>query len=71
MTNTNALYQAVRRSGYLLRYVAQSLHLSYQGFLNKAKNKSEFTASEIQTLVALLKLSAEERDVIFFAAKVD
>lgn len=67
MTDTFALFQAISRSGYLKRFVAQQLKLSYQGFLNKAKNRSEFTASEIQTLVNLLNLTSDERDAIFFA----
>ena len=68
MTDTKALYNAIERSGYLKKYIARQLGISYQGFLNKAKNRSEFTASEIEKLKDLLSLSSSERDAIFFAA---
>ena len=68
MTDTKALYNAIERSGYLKKYIARQLGISYQGFLNKAKKRSEFTASEIEKLKDLLSLSSSERDAIFFAA---
>lgn len=67
MTDTKALYRAISRNGYLKKFVALQIGLSYQGFLNKAHNRSEFTASEIEKLKALLHLSDKERNNIFFS----
>ena len=55
----------------LVAYVADKLGITYQGFLNKINNESEFKASEIQTLKELLNLTNKERDKIFFTKKVD
>ena len=53
-------------SGYKLEYIAKQCDLTYQGLLNKVNNKSEFKASEIQTLKDMLKLTEEESLNIFF-----
>lgn len=71
MTNTDLLKEILSDSGYKLAYVANKLGITYQGFLNKINNESEFKASEIQTLKELLNLTNKERDKIFFTKKVD
>lgn len=71
MTNTDLLKEILSDSGYKLTYVANELGITYQGFLNKINNESEFKASEIQTLKELLNLTNKERDKIFFTKKVD
>lgn len=71
MTNTDLLKEILSDSGYKLAYVADKLGITYQGFLNKINNESEFKASEIQTLKELLNLTNKERDKIFFTKKVD
>ena len=71
MTNTDLLKEILSDSGYKLTYVANELGITYQGFLNKINNESEFKASEIQTLKELLNLKNKERDKIFFTKKVD
>lgn len=67
MTNTELLRAKIDQSGYKLRFVAKQIGITYQGLLNKINNRSEFRASEIQTLYNLLGLTEEEREAIFFA----
>lgn len=71
MTNTQLLRKKMEQSGYKLRFIAAKLGISYQGFLNKVKNKTEFTASEIYILFNLLDMTDAERDAIFFTLNVD
>lgn len=66
MTNTALLREKIDESGYKLRFVAKKIGITYQGFLKKINNESEFKASEIQGLKELLNLTDEERDKIFF-----
>ena len=71
MTNTQFLRMKMDQSGYKLRFIAAKLGISYQGFLNKVENKTEFTASEIHILFNLLDMTEAERDAIFFALTVE
>lgn len=66
MTNTKFLRSKIDESGYKLRYIAKQLGITYQGFLKKIKNETEFKASEIQVLCELLHLTEAERNAIFF-----
>ena len=66
MTNTNLLRIKIDQSGYKMKYVAARIGLTYQGFLNKLRNKSEFTASEIKSLCVLLDIDVNEKESIFF-----
>lgn len=71
MTDTSLLREKIERSGYKLRYIAAQIGISYQGFLNKLNNESEFKASEIQILYDLLNLNESDREAIFFNLFVD
>lgn len=71
MTNANLLREKIDESGYKLRFIAKKIGITYQGFLKKVNNETEFKASEIQKLKELLNLTDEERDNIFFALNVD
>lgn len=71
MTNTPLLRKKLDESGYKLRFVAKQLGITYQGFLKKINNETEFKASEIQALKDFLNLTDEERDMIFFTNEVD
>lgn len=71
MTNSNMLRAKIDESGYKLRFIAGKLGITYQGFLKKINNETEFKASEIQILKELLNLTEEERNKIFFASYVD
>lgn len=71
MTNTRLLRAKLEQSGFKLRFVAEQIGITYQGFLNKINNRSEFRAKEIQALYKLLGLTEEERIAIFFTQEVD
>ena len=71
MTNTELLRKKIDESGYKLLFIAEKCGLSYQGFMNKVNGKSEFNAPEITKLRALLEMSPEEVECIFFASVVD
>lgn len=71
MTNETLLRQKMEESGYKFRFIAKRIGITYQGFLNKAQNKTAFTAPEIQALTELLKLTLAEKEAIFFAPNVD
>ena len=66
MTNTELLRRKIDEAGYKLSYVAEQCGLTYQGFMNKVNNKSDFTAPEINKLRILLRLSPEDVERIFF-----
>ena len=70
MTDEKLLRKKVDESGYKIYFIAKQLGISYQGLLNKMRNKSAFTAPEIQTLVDLLHFSEADRNAIFFAQDV-
>lgn len=71
MTNTSLLRKRIDDSGYKLHFIAMQLGITYQGFLKKINNTTEFKASEIATLKELLKLTNEELQQIFFAVFVE
>lgn len=66
MTNSELLREKISLSGYKLQFIAEKMGLTYQGFLKKINNESEFKASEIKSLQTILRLSKKERDAIFF-----
>ena len=67
MTNTSLLEQYIEKSGYKKSYIAAQLGITAYGFALKINNKSEFKANEITILCKLLKISARDREAIFFA----
>lgn len=68
LTDTTALKDRIEQSGYKLQYVAEQIGLTRQGFYKRLANGSDFTASEIMTLTALLKLNRAEQKAIFFCS---
>lgn len=66
MTNTSLLRKKIDESGYKLRFIASKLGITYQGFLKKINNETEFKASEMQILRELLNLTDAEFEQIFF-----
>lgn len=68
MTNTTLLKAKIDASGYKMKYVADRIGLTYQGFLNKIRNKTDFTAPEIKGLCELLHIETEEMEQIFFCS---
>lgn len=71
MTDTVKLRQAIEKSGFKIRFIANKCGLTYQGFLNKVNNHTAFNAPEILSLRKLLGLSPEESEEIFFTKCVD
>ena len=71
MTNTLLLDEKINESGLKLRFIATKIGITYQAFLNKRNNESEFKAPEIQILCELLGLSLQDKEDIFFAPNVD
>lgn len=67
MTNTTLLEQYIEKSGYKKAYIAQQLGLTAYALALKINNKSEFKASEMTILCKLLKISAKDKEAIFFA----
>lgn len=67
MTNTSLLEQYIEKSGYKKKFIAQQIGLkSAYGLSLKINNESEFKASEISILCNLLKITAKDKDAIFF-----
>ena len=67
MTNTVLLERYIEKSGYKKSFIAEQLGLTTYGFTLKVNNKSEFKASEMTILCKLLKISAKDKEAIFFA----
>lgn len=67
MTNTAELELLIKKSGLKKGYIAKALGISRQAFNKKAKNESVFTATEINILCDLLKItSLVVKDKVFF-----
>lgn len=71
MTNTELLRKKIDDSGYKLIYIAKQVGITYQGFLKKINNETEFKATEIQILCELLNIDIQEKEEIFFTSSVD
>ena len=71
MNGSKLLKTKVDGSGYKIRFIAEQLGLTYQGFVNKINDIAKFRANEIAILCDLLKISDDERNAIFFDQYVD
>ncbi len=71
MTDTLELDIAIKRAGLTRGQVAKYLGQTMTTLFNKMHNKVEFKASEIAKIKALLNLSNDQRDRIFFNFDVD
>lgn len=67
MTNTKLLEEYIEKSGYKRSHLAKALNITSYALALKITNKSEFKASEINTLCAVLDIPVEGRMSIFFA----
>lgn len=56
--------------GVKMRTIAESLGIDPATLYRKVKGNSDFTRAEIQEIVKLLSLSAEEVQEIFFSEKL-
>lgn len=71
MTNAPLLEAKIKALGLTISKVAEDLGITRAGFYKKLNNSSEFKASEISKLSAMLSLTDTEREAIFFACCVD
>ena len=71
MTDTDRLNQKIKDSGIKKIWISEKCGMSYNSFLNKLNNKTDFTAPEISTLKDVLGLSPQEVNDIFFSQMVD
>lgn len=72
MTDTALLREKIQKSGYKIKFIAETVGLSYFGFLRKMQNDSDFRTGEVDSLCRLLHIdSLEEKERIFFAQKDD
>lgn len=70
MTNIALLKDAIDHSGIKKKKIAEVLDISYGGLLSLINGRTEFRASQIMAICALLNLDTEQRDAIFFAPGV-
>ena len=67
MTDTKELEIIIKKSGLKKSYIAIEIGLSRQRLTAKIKNESPFTATHINILCDLLKItSLKEKERIFF-----
>lgn len=69
MTNTKKLEQAIDRSGLKKGKIAECLGVSHATLINLINGRTEFKVSQMQVLCAMLGLTPEERDAIFFGQR--
>jgi len=67
MFDRNQFRGKVIAAGYTLAEVAEKLKINPATLTRKMAGESEFTRAELQKIRALLCLSADEFDAIFFA----
>lgn len=51
--------------------IAEKLGISRQTFYNKISGKRDFKISEVEKICSILRLTREEKNLIFFASNVD
>jgi len=61
------LVEVVEKSGLKKSFIADKLGITYQGYLNKEKGKSDFTAKEISVMRDLLHMTNKEVMEIFLS----
>ena len=66
MIDTALLYKELARAGKTPGECAAALEMTERTLKKKFRNLSQFKASEIARLIALLSLSAEQFEAIFF-----
>lgn len=66
MTDTDKIKKLIRMKGFTLETLAKEIEISRTTLSYKINNQVEFTANEIKKIQVALKLSNEQRDLIFF-----
>lgn len=71
MTNTALINQYIEATGLKRSYIAKTIGISRAALANKISNRSDFKASEIDTICKILGINTlEEKESIFFAVDV-
>lgn len=72
LTDTKKVREIIKSKGLKMHYIAEMMGLSRYALSMKLENKNEFKSSEIAALCELLEIdSLEQKEVLFFAKKVD
>ena len=71
MMNLEYLNDRISISCIPITVIAEKLGVSRQTLYNKMQGKREFKTSEVAKLCDILRLSTEEKRLVFFADKVD
>ena len=69
--NLEQLNERIKLSQIPISAIAENLGLSRQSLYNKMTGKREFKTSEVTKLCDILRLTDEEKGLIFFADAVD
>ena len=67
MGNMNMLRAKIKETGLTVTAVANKSGILRETLYNRMRGESEFRASEIRDLSAILRLTRKEQDDIFFA----
>lgn len=67
MADVVLLKNIISEKGCSINYIARQIGKSAQAIYNKLDGKTEFTVSEVNVLVDVLRLTSEERDKIFYS----
>ena len=65
MVNVELLREKIDQSGMSITFISEKCGISRETFNNRME-KPDFKASEIVSLTNVLRLSREDRDLIFF-----
>ena len=65
MANVKLLREKIEQSGMSITFISEKCGISRETFYNRME-KPDFKASEIVSLTNVLRLSREDRDLIFF-----
>lgn len=70
MVDFEKLNGAIEQSGMKVSAISKKVGINRTSLYNKISGKTEFSASEIESISDVLRLSVKERNEIFFAKKV-
>lgn len=65
--NKDSLNKAIKRSGYCKGYIVEQLGISWASWCSRLNGKTHFKVCEIKVLCALLNLTNEEMNKIFYS----
>lgn len=71
MVNLQYLNDRITLSNIPITAIAKGLEISRQSLYYKIKGKREFKASEVTKLCSILRLTEDEKRLVFFADTVD